>query len=405
MSKLSSKKNVNAIIFLFAATYMVSYITRTNYGAVVSEMQAATGFSKSLLSISLTASFITYGAGQIVSGAFGDRISPKKLVLWGLLATVVMNFLIPLCNHPYQMIAVWALNGFAQSFMWPPMVKILTGVLSEEEYKNAITKVSWGSSIGTIVVYLASPLLISAMGWKSVFLFAAGLGVVMIFAWNSYAYDVKPEQKTYQVEKGKTNGLVTPFFLCVMVVIMLQGMLRDGVTTWMPSYIAETYNLSNQVSILAGGILPVFSILCFQIATKMYTGGVRNLLSCAGLFFGVGALSAMGLGIFAGQGAGVSVAMFAVLIGCMNGANLMLVCMLPPYFRKTGKISTVSGILNSCTYVGSAISTYGIAVVSDGFGWDVTIQIWLAVAVCAAVICFVWANAGRGKTRMVHRYL
>ena len=149
----------------------------------------------------------------------------------------------------------------------------------------------------------------------------------------------------------------------------------------------------------------MFSILCFQIATKMYTGGMRNLLSCAGLFFGVGALSTVGLVMFAGQGAGVSVMMFAVLIGCMNGANLMLVCMLPPYFRKTGKISTVSGILNSCTYVGSAISTYGIAVVSDGFGWDVTIQIWLAVAVCAAVICFAWANTGKRKKRMVHRYL
>ena len=405
MSKLSSKKNVNAVVFLFAATYMVSYITRTNYGAVISEMQAATGFAKSLLSISLTASFITYGAGQIVSGAFGDRISPKKLVLWGFLATVVMNILIPLCNHPYQMIAVWALNGFAQSFMWPPMVKILTGVLSEQEYKNAITKVSWGSSLGTIVVYLVSPLLISAMGWKSVFLFSAGLGVVMLFAWNRYAYDVKTEPKTPKAETKKEQGLFTPLFLCVMVVIMLQGMLRDGVTTWMPSYIAETYDLSNKVSILTGGILPVFSILCFQLATKMYTGGLKNLLSCAGLFFGVGALSAMGLGLFAGQGAGVSVMMFAVLIGCMNGANLMLVCMLPPYFQKTGKISTVSGILNSCTYVGSAISTYGIAVISDGFGWDVTIQIWLAVAVCAAAICFAWANTGRRKTRMVHRYL
>ena len=257
MNKVSNKKNVNAIIFLFAATYMVSYITRTNYGAVVSEMQAATGFAKSLLSISLTASFITYGAGQIVSGAFGDKVSPKKLVLWGLLATVIMNFLIPLCNHPYQMIAVWALNGFAQSFMWPPMVKILTGVLSEQEYKNAITKVSWGSSLGTIVVYLVSPLLISAMGWKSVFLFSAGLGVVMLFAWNRYAYDVKAEPKAPKMEKGKGQSLFTPLFLCVMVVIMLQGMLRDGVTTWMPSYIAETYNLSNKVSILTGGILPV----------------------------------------------------------------------------------------------------------------------------------------------------
>ena len=45
--KLSSKKQINGMIFLFALTYMVSYITRINYGALIAEMVTATGFSKS----------------------------------------------------------------------------------------------------------------------------------------------------------------------------------------------------------------------------------------------------------------------------------------------------------------------------------------------------------------------
>ena len=65
---------------LFAITYMVSYITRTNYGAIVSNMVEQTGYTKDLLSMALTGSFITYGTGQIVSGILGDRFSPKKLV-------------------------------------------------------------------------------------------------------------------------------------------------------------------------------------------------------------------------------------------------------------------------------------------------------------------------------------
>lgn len=387
MSKLDNKKSVNAIVFLFAATYMVSYITRINYGAVIAEMQTATGFSKSLLSMSLTGSFITYGAGQIISGAFGDKASPKKLVLWGLVATAVMNLLIPLCADPYQMLAVWSLNGFAQSFMWPPIVKILTAILSDEEYKKAITKVSWGSSIGTILVYLAAPGLIAALGWKAVFLFSALLGAVMIFAWNRWAQDVKTQYKAPREQTEKSRGFFAPLFVCIMVAIMLQGMLRDGVTTWMPSYIAETYRLSNEISILTGCILPIFSILCFQIATRLYTGKFKNPLVCAGLFFSVGAVSALSLSFFAGQSAGVSVLLFAVLIGCMHGVNLMLVCMLPAYFQNTGKVSTVSGILNACTYVGSAVSTYGIAVISESFGWNVTILIWLGIAALGAAIC------------------
>jgi OPA family glycerol-3-phosphate transporter-like MFS transporter len=85
--------------------------------------------------------------------------------------------------------------------------------------------------------------------------------------------------------------------------------------------------------------------------------------------------------------------MFAILTGCMHGVNLMLVCMVPPYFKSTGKVSTVSGVLNAATYVGSAASTYGIAVLSDALGWDATILIWLGIAACGAAICLLCRNA------------
>jgi sugar phosphate permease len=71
---------------------MVSYITRINYGAIIVEMESATGISKSMLSMALTGSFITYGTGQVISGIIGDRVSPKRLVSLGFLITVLMNF-------------------------------------------------------------------------------------------------------------------------------------------------------------------------------------------------------------------------------------------------------------------------------------------------------------------------
>ena len=38
MQMLTEKKQVNKLILLFTITYMVSYITRINYGAIISEM-------------------------------------------------------------------------------------------------------------------------------------------------------------------------------------------------------------------------------------------------------------------------------------------------------------------------------------------------------------------------------
>ena len=390
---MKSRKQTNGLVLLFAATYMISYITRINYGAIISEMQTATGFSKSLLSMSLTGSFITYGLGQVVSGVCGDKFSPKKLVLWGLLATVVMNLLIPVCADPYQMLIVWSINGFAQSFMWPPIIKIMTDVLPEAEYKKAVTKVSWGSSVGTIAVYLLSPLLISVAGWRSVFVFSAALGIVMLFVWNKFATDVQAVQPREVTSAPKTGSLFTPLLFGVMVAIVLQGMLRDGVTTWMPSYIAEIYHLSNEISILTGVILPVFSILCFQAALLVYARKPDNPLVCATLFFFVGAVASVGIRLFDGQNAAVSVVVFALLTGSMHGVNLMLISMIPPYFQKTGKVSTVSGILNACTYIGSAASTYGVAVLSEKLGWNYTVLIWLVIAACGTAICLICSKA------------
>lgn len=372
---------------LFAAIYMVSYITRINYGAVISEMVRATGISKELLSLSLTGSFVTYGVGQVISGIAGDRLSPKKLVSIGLGVTAAMNLLIPLCESPYTMLAVWCVNGFAQSFMWPPIVKMLSDMLSEEAYKRGTVIVSWGSSVGTIAVYLMAPAVISLLSWQWVFVISAAIAVITLVAWQWFSY--RPAATTIAAvkEKGKAKHLFTPVMIGIMAAIVLQGMLRDGVTTWMPSYITETYNLSTASSILTGVILPIFSILCFQLAARLYRKKLKNPLLCAGVFFGSGAVFAVGLYLCTGGSAAMSVLLSALLTGCMHGVNLMLISMVPNYFRRFGMAGTASGVLNACTYVGSASSTYGIALLSGVVGWQNTILIWAGIAVLGTLVC------------------
>lgn len=397
MTKLQGKKEVNQLTLLLTMAYMISYITRTNFGAIISEIERAAQIPKSLLSMAITGSFITYGSGQIISGICGDRFCPKKLVSFGFIITILMNVLIPICQNPYQMLILWCINGFAQSLMWPPIVKIMTALLSEDDYTNSVVKVSWGSSIGTITVYLISPLIISLLSWKYVFLFSALCGTVMLFLWNKYSCEITPERKKSVLGIRESEGKIfTPLMLLIMLVIILQGMLRDGVTTWMPSYISETYNLSNVISILTGVVLPIFSIISYQVASRLYQKNFTNPLLCSGIIFAVGAISAMMLLMFTGKNAALSVLFSALLTGCMHGVNLLLICMLPKYFEKNGNVSTVSGLLNSCTYIGSAISTYGIALASEKLGWNFTLLTWFFIAVLGTAICFVctkpWSN-------------
>jgi OPA family glycerol-3-phosphate transporter-like MFS transporter len=309
-----------------------------------------------------------------------------------------MNLLIPFCQNAVQMSVVWCVNGFAQSLMWPPMVRLMTALLDEQNYKTTTTKVIWGSSIGTIVVYLVSPLLITLFSWKAVFWFSAVCGIVMLLIWNRCSYEIGVHKRMVNTDApAQKTSWFGPLMAFVMVAIVSQGMLRDGITTWMPTYISDTYHLGSAISILTGVLLPVFSMICCQVCTKLYISRFTNPLTCAGVFFAVGTLAAAGLSLFTGENAAFSVAFTALLTGCMHGVNLILICMIPAFFANTGKVSAISGILNSCTYVGSAISTYGIAFLSEKCGWDFTLLMWLGIAALGAVICFSCARSWHRK--------
>ena len=362
-------------------------------------MVRSEGVSKTLLSMALTGSFITYGTGQIISGIYGDRISPKKLVFMGLSITTLMNLMIPICTNPYQMAAVWCVNGFAQSFMWPPLVKMMLMTLSDEEYSFAALVVPCGGSAGSVLVYLISPLLIKLIGWRAVFVFSAACGLIMAFLWNLLCTDITPEAvNASEKEKTSSEGkIITPILFAVMLAIVFQGMLRDGVTTWMPSYVSDVFKLGSETAILTGVLLPLFAIAFSSITSAIHKKFIKHPLVCAGTIFALGSVSAGSIYLLADTSPVISVVMFAILTGCMHGINLLLVCILPSYFKKFGKVSTVSGLLNSCTYVGSAISTYGIALMSESFGWSATVFLWIIVAFFGAMITFLsavpWSRA------------
>ena len=116
----------------------------------------------------------------------------------------------------------------------------------------------------------------------------------------------------------------------------------------------------------------------------------------------LGALAAAVLYLGHGLGAAVAILMLATIGGCMNGINLLFVSILPTYFKKHGNISTVTGVLNSTTYVGSALSTYGIAFVSVHFGWSASALVWLILGTVSTALCLVNAPKWE-KTYMTER--
>lgn len=140
--KLSDKKKIRMLGLLLMDAHFASCLTIINYGAVIAEIVAAEGIKKSAALLALTGSAVTYGLGQLLSGYLGDIINPKRLVLCGLIVSATVNILIPACNTVYPMIILWSINGLAQAFMWPPMVRIMTVLLNSAYYHRVCMRVS-----------------------------------------------------------------------------------------------------------------------------------------------------------------------------------------------------------------------------------------------------------------------
>ena len=414
MTAVPAKRRAEArrLTLLCAAVYFCSYLTRLDYGAVMVEMVRAEGFSRVDASAALTGLFITYGFGQLISGYLGDRVRPQLLIFFGLIACGLMNLLIPFCPSPAWMTVVWSVNGLAQAMMWPPLVRIMSQHMTESEYKVATVHVSWGSSLGTIVIYLMIPLLLKVSSWRGMFYCAAAVGMGMAAFWMARYGRVErtlplQEQAAPAEEPGdagKSGGglrALMPLLAIMMGVIICQGTLRDGITTWMPTYLADTYHMESGKSILTGVLLPLFGMVCYQIVLWMNRKLVKNELQCAAIIFGVGLVSLLALRLLHAHSFALSVLILAFAVASMHGVNLIMTCMTPKYLAGSGKISMISGLLNACTYIGSALSMYGVALIADRFGWTVTESLWCAVALigtlCAAACVPKWGKLRKGQ--------
>ena len=424
MSKKANRKNIERLIWLFTIVYYVSYVSRQGLGTILVEVVQSGFAEKTAAALALTVSSMTYGGGQIISGYLSDRFPPEKVMLTGLLLTTLSNLAVFAMPTSQFLVLVWGINGFAQALMWPPLVRLMSSSLSAEDYDQSCVRVSQGGSVGTITLYLVAPIIISVLNFRYVFLFSGLLALAISLVWKKgFPKSSKAAQETASLTErkasdsakasnsatkkaansggkkaaaktetpeqgnekfGSTAMIVT---IGLMLAIIMQGSLRDGVTNWTPTMLSETFHLSSSVSILSGVVLPLFAVLTSQLTSWIHRRFLKNEILCAAVIFLTGCGAAILLALFNGRNSVLSILCLAILVGCMHGVNLILVCMIPANYKKYGHISLISGVLNSATYVGAAVSTYGIAVYAEAFGWGSTILLWAGIAGIGGAIC------------------
>lgn len=408
--KLTDKKIIIFFEIVCCFLYLASYVNRYSYGSMISVISDSLDVPGRIAGLVTSGLFISYGAGQLVSGRLGDRFKPYRLVLIGITAVSVINIVMSFMSNIWVMLVLWVINGFFQSMLWPPLVRFMTDMLRTRDYAKAVVIVSIGSQCGNILVYLCIPLCLAVGGWRFGFIACSVVGFAAALIWlicisriiKKSGYVFRPTvgaaaKKTASGDEAKPLGpiIVSSGLVTLFIAIIFQGTLRDGVQTWMPEFISEYFGIAIENSILFSVSLPIFAVICYWLAAAIQEK-VRNEVKTATIIFAFGAICGVLLNLVSGTNRVATVICMALMTGSMHGVNLMLISRVPQRYAKYGKVSTVSGIVNSFTYVGSAASTYVFPLFSSLKGWDIMPMVWMCIAAAGTLFCLLslkrWKN-------------
>ncbi len=405
-------------LFLYCwIAYTVTYLGRYNLSAAMADMVVQGVLTKSQGGWIATCFFISYGVGQLLSGILGDKLNGRWMVGSGLLLSGAMNMAMGFSGHWKVMAVLWMVNGLTQSMIWSPLLRILADAMPRKRCLKAGIDLATTIPAGTLASYGLTAAAIALSGWAMAFCSAGAVLVVMGLVWlaglgalERRAHLGMVDESGEKAEPDLAPGGPRPSLLAILLpsglviiaaAVMLQGALRDSITTWMPTYLTEAYGLGPQVSIIASMALPLVNLGGVYAASWLNTHVLKDELSSSAVLF---ALSVACLAVMVGfQRLNVALALLllAVATSAMHAINTMIISLLPMYFTRMRRVSTVSGMLNAVVYLGSALSAYGIGALSDYGGWGATQVAWCLMCVAGALLCW-WARSIWNPYKRIH---
>ena len=394
-------------VLLFCAVYFTSYLTRKCYEASMLAICDATGLARSAAGLAGTAAVALYGSGQFVTGWLADRMDPRRIILAALLLTAACNASMPMAaGSVAALVAVNAVNGFAQAMFWPPLVKITAASLTRERYKGAIFWINVAANAAIVATFALVAGCVRFAGWRLSFAVAATVALAMAAIWAASTRRLETGPLTKTAPQRRTETHRRPLFRLLAAIglipiagaIICMGIMRDGIEAWAPGIVKDVYGIGTSGSTLSVVILPVFAVASLAAARALQRR-LSDERKAALALFATGFACAVAL-FASGGGASVAVGLplLAILSASMHGANLMLVCELPGRFAREGCVGTVSGILNAGVYVGAALSVFGFPALRERHsGWGIVFGLWVVILALGMVLLFLALPRRRRK--------
>jgi sugar phosphate permease len=386
-------------------------------GITASEAQVRMGFIAS-------AGTMAYAVGKFISGSVADLFGGRRNFLAGMGGSIVFT-LIFMAGGGFPLFTLaWIGNRLFQSTGWVGLVKVASRWFSYSTYGTVMAVLSLSYLFGDAACrWIMGQLMAHGVGWRGVFLAAAGSMAVLLAAnivllretprerglpspeanpLNVYAAD---PQENEHVGLGAILGPLLRSFPFWLVCLLSLGttLLRETFNFWTPTYFVQFVGLSTSAAGKSSALFPLL-------------GGISVIV--AGVLSDRLGLNGRSLVLVGGMGA-CTVCLF-VLAHTPGHADqwrpVLLVALvgfllLGPYSYLAGAMSldfggkrgsaTASGIIDGVGYLAGWLSGDTVARITVHYGWE-NAFLWLAAtALLTALVALALAIHQHRRARIV----
>lgn len=422
-SKGLTKRSLYLSLLCFTVYYF-AYVGRYSFSSNVNRVMDFFNVGKGSAGAVGTCFFIFYGAGQVVNGLLCKKYNARYAIFIALILSSAMNFAVGITTRQNFLLLnlYWAVNGFAQSILWSSIIRLLNENLPKGSLNGAIFIMGLPVSLGTFTVYALSSLISAlALSFKVVFFVASILLIVIALVWffiveklksnckeerdaECFVFEENLQNDIDNVAKPKDKTLtLSKYFIITFLLLALfaiaNNFVKDGLTTWLPTFMTERYSLDNSISTMLTFFLPCFAVFGSTCAIFLNKKFKNYILVCT-LLYGIATLLfAVVLILFNIDNWFLPLICFVLVACAMSGVNNVITNIFPMTYAGKANAGTLAGVLDGFCYVGSAITAYGMGSVAENIGWNAVFYIFLVLCFLMIVLSLAYLLINKRATK------
>ncbi|MCA6071290.1 MAG: MFS transporter [Endomicrobium sp.] len=394
------RNNKLLMFFLVFFAYFSFYTCRTNMPYVSKTLINMGLMDVTKWGLLVSYGAIVYGLSKGLSGALADKFNLKQILLFGLGATSIINFIVPSLKSSLAITVIWIVNQFIQGMSYTSCVKTLLNWFGPNKKNKAYTYWSASHRLGTSAAGFIATGCIAHAYWQGAFIVPAAItGAMFVFMVLFY------KQRPDNFVQLKNHETLRPTFKEIGKYIFTNKNLLILAITSMGIYYGYFFILN--------WLIIFFTDYGFSITKST---GLLSFLPLLGCFGGIASGYVID-GIFKGRILPViaipTIVVIILLVfiyfrcAALSTTSLIFVMLLLGFFTDIPQIlgslastnfvikqfqGSALGFIGICHYTGVSLSGFLTAYTVKPYGWGAPFIIAIAFILFSLLGCIVLFN-------------